>query len=454
MITTTLGSCAEVTGSTLHSVDSESEVSGVSTDSRKIAPGELFVCIEGERFDGATFAKDAIARGAVAALSSKQIPGVPLVLAPGGAIAALQSLARWNRDKCPDITVVGITGSAGKTLTKDFIAQVLNTKGRVVATKRSENNEIGLPMTVLEADLDTRFLVLEMGARHAGDIENLVAIARPQISVVTNVGLAHVEIFGSIEDTQRAKSEIVQRLDSDCYAVLNADDERVMAMKSVTKAQVLTFGQGSNADVRFENVSIDPAGSTTFDLSTSTTKRVPVKLDLAGRYLASNAAAAAAVGLVCGVELSDSAKALSEGSSPSPHRARVKEAKGFTVIDDSYNANPEAMFAALQMLKDVAGVRRKVAVIGDMRELGSESARQHELVGSMLSQFQVSVLIAVGEAARGYVSGSSDDVVCSWVPDAAGAIEILQSTLEPDDVVLVKASRAIGLDEVVERLIA
>ena len=454
MIKTTLGVCAEVTAATLHAVDAGVEFSSVSTDSRKIRPGELFVAIEGERFDASTFAKDAIARGAVAVLSSKPIAGVPLVQVPGSAVTALQGLARFNREKCVNLTVIGITGSAGKTLTKDFTAQVLGTRGRVVATKASENNEIGLPLTVLQADSSTRFLVLEMGARHIGDIARLVEIASPQVSVVTNVGLAHVEIFGSIEGTQRAKSEILQNLASDAYAVLNADDERVMAMKPLTKAKVLTFGEAPNSDARFSNVLVNNAGKTSFELSGATTEPVPVKLDLAGRYLASNAAAAAAVGLACGIELSQAARALSEVSNASPHRAKVVEVKGFTLVDDSYNANPEAMIAALHMLKDVAGSRRKVAVIGDMRELGSESLSQHESIGAKLSEFEVAVLIAVGEAAKAYVTHCSADVMASWVPDAKTAAQVLKGTLEPGDVVLVKASRAVGLDDVVTRLAA
>jgi UDP-N-acetylmuramoyl-tripeptide--D-alanyl-D-alanine ligase len=453
MIKSTLGKVAEVTGSKLINVDANTSFFGVCTDSREIQVGELFVCLTGERFNGADFAQQAIARGAAAVLSSRHIEGVPLVLAPNGELRALQELATWYRGTLNQALVVGITGSAGKTLTKDFIAQILRSKGEVVATNKSQNNEIGLPLTVLRADDRTKFLVLEMGARRQSDIATLVGIADPQVSVVTNVGLAHIEIFGSLEGTQQAKSEILQKLDPNDYAVLNADDERVMAMKSVTNARCLTFGEAATADFRFENVVVSPTGTTSFDLLANKGLRALVTFNLSGRYLASNAAAAAAVGSICGVGLTDAATALSQVMAHSPHRAAVIQAKGFLVIDDSYNANPEAMLAALAMLKEVAGTRRKVAVIGDMRELGSESKAQHQRMGSLLGDFGVDVLVAVGAEAKGYVAAAPKGLASYWAPDSKAAMKALSPALAPNDVVLVKASRAIGLDDLVAKLL-
>lgn len=453
MISLNAAECAEILSGELRSCDPLTVIHGVSIDSRSIAPGHAFLAIRGERYDGSDFCAEAVARGAVAVITDRVIEGVPLILSNHDGVASLQRLAAWNRSKIATSCVIGITGSAGKTLTKDMVAAVLQSAGAVVSSRESANNEVGVPLTLLQADEKTDYVVVELGARHVGDISFLCEIAKPTVAVVTNVGMAHIEIFGSIEQTQVAKGEIVRDLTSENYAILNFDDPRVMAMSSTTKAKTLTFGSSEQADLTFSNVEVKPDGHTVFTLSGSlpdrATATAQVSLPMAGSHLAANAAAAALVGLLTGATLAEVALALGEMNSISPHRARVIEVGGVTIIDDSYNANPESMKAALRLLAEVAGNRRKVAVLGDMLELGSHGHREHQDIGALADSLDISVLICVGEMARQY---STKSLNAKWVADAEAAKEITLQELKAGDVILVKASRAIGLESVVDFL--
>jgi UDP-N-acetylmuramoyl-tripeptide--D-alanyl-D-alanine ligase len=445
--------CAQAVGGVLSLCPVDAVFTGVSTDSRNISQGDLFVAIKGEHFDGADYAASAIKSGAVAVLSEFAIPDVPTLICPENSVESLSKLASWHRGRLTKTKVIGVTGSAGKTLTKDMITAVLSHAGSVVATTGSANNEIGLPMTLLGTDPEADFLVVELGARQMGDIDKLVRIARPDIGVVTNVGLAHVEIFGDIENTSLAKAELVVALPSTGWAVLNADDSRVCAMADKTTAQIVTFGHNQEADVRFSEVNVSDSGTTVFNVSSTfgsiDTKSAEVLLPLGGKHLASNASAAVAVGLLLGVGLTQGCRALSSMTLISPHRARVFESDSRTIIDDTYNANPESMAAALQLLVDIAGSRRKVAVLGEMRELGSLSAKEHERIGAQAANAGLSVLIAVGDLARRYLPSKSSGVKTYECADARSAIEVVGSALQPNDVVLIKASRALGLEAVV-----
>lgn len=453
MIRLVAGECAQAVGGSLSFCPADAVFTGVSTDSRKIKLGDLFVAIKGEHFDGADYAVAAIKSGAVAVLSEVAIADVPTLICPGDAVEALQRLASWHRSKFLKTKVIGVTGSAGKTLTKDMITAVLSQAGSVVATTGSANNEIGLPMTLLGTDSEADFLVVELGARHMGDIDKLTQIARPDIGVVTNVGLAHVEIFGNIENISKAKAELVVDLPPTGWAVLNADDPRVVAMTERTAAQIITFGHDENADVRFSEVNVSESGKTKFNVSSSfgetDTQSGSALLPLGGKHLASNASAAVAVGLLLGVDLTQGCRALNAMTLISPHRARVFKHDSWTIIDDTYNANPESMSAALQLLVDIAGSRRKVAVLGEMRELGALGAKEHERIGAQAADADLSVLIAVGDLARFYLPTLPSGVKTFECADALGAIEALRSALQPNDVVLVKASRALGLEAVV-----
>lgn len=467
MINTFVRECADVIGAQIFNCNADLPIEGVCTDSRQVKQGNLFVAIKGEKFDGAEFANHAVENGAVVVLAERPLGNLPTIVCPKSSIDALQALATWYRRQLVGATVIGITGSAGKTLTKDMIAAVLRSAGEVVATTGSANNEIGLPVTLLSADQQTDFLVLEMGARHRGDIATLCKIAEPDIGVVTNVGLAHVEIFGSIDDTAQAKSEIIQNLRTDSWAVLNIDDDRVTSMKDKTLAHVVTFGSQDLADVKFSEVQVDKNGCTKCKISSKWRKNGStqgeaskpaqegnVTLDLGGKHLASNAAAAIAVGLIADVGVAQGCAALSDMSLVSPHRARVINQGPVVVIDDTYNANPESMAAALHLLYDTAGARRKVAVLGEMRELGLHAETEHKKIGQQAGELGISALIAVGPQAKFYLDSSSPEMIKVEVSDATGALSALESMLMPNDVVLVKASRALGLEQVVAGLLS
>jgi UDP-N-acetylmuramoyl-tripeptide--D-alanyl-D-alanine ligase len=321
-----------------------------------------------------------------------------------------------------------------------------------IAPPGSFNNEIGLPLTALRADGGTRFLVLELGARGAGHIRYLCEIAPPKVGVVLNVGLAHVGEFGSREAIAAAKGELVEALPVAGVAVLNADDPAVAAMAERTGAHVVTFGLRDSAQIRAADVSLDAAGRPRFLLVTPTGS-APVELPLHGEHHVSNALAAAAVASVLGMEPAAIAAALADATPRSRWRMEVTERPdGVTVVNDAYNANPDSMRAALRALMAIAGRRRSWAVLGEMRELGESSAAEHDAVGRLVADMKVSRVVVVGEGARATHAGAlgagrwEEEPV--YVPDAAEAVELLRRELRPADVVLVKASRAAGLERV------
>lgn len=461
MIALTLAEVAEAVGGTLHDADPAARVTGsVEHDSRKITPGGLFVAIAGERVDGHDFAEQVVAAGAVAVLATRQL-AVPTVLVDDVQLA-LGRLARAVVERA-DAEVVALTGSAGKTSTKDLIAQLLARRGETVFPPGSMNNEIGHPMTALRVEPTTRHLVLEMGARHKGDIDYLTAITPPTVGVVLNIGTAHVGEFGSKAAIAEAKGELVEALTSDGIAVLNADDPLVRAMASRTKARVLYFGESPNADVRATEVRLDDAGRPQFTLTTPAGS-APVRLRLYGEHHVSNALAAAAVAVALGMSVDDTAAALGEAEALSRWRMEVVErADGVTVVNDAYNANPESMRAALRALVSMGGRgpdrRRTFAVLGEMRELGEDSLTEHDAIGRLAVRLDVTRLVAVGGrdaacmelGARNEGSWGEESVLVS---DADAAVELLRGQLRPGDVVLVKASRSVGLERVADALLA
>ncbi|GAA4995897.1 UDP-N-acetylmuramoyl-tripeptide--D-alanyl-D-alanine ligase [Kitasatospora paranensis] len=463
MIALTLAEAAAAVGGTLDGgADPAARVTGpVVVDSRQVTPGGLFVAVVGERVDGHDYAAGAIADGAVAVLASRPV-GVPAILVDD-VVAALGRLARAVVEHAHATRVVALTGSSGKTSTKDLIAQVLQRHGETVYPPGNLNNEIGHPMTALRVEETTRHLVLEMGARHKGDIEYLTGITPPNISVVLNVGSAHVGEFGSKEGIAQAKGEIVEALTTEGVAVLNADDPLVRAMESRTKGRVVLFGESRDAHVRAADVRLDDTGRPSFTLITPAGS-APVNLRLYGEHHVSNALAAAAVAVELGMPVDDTAEALSEAGALSRWRMEVVDrADGVTVVNDAYNANPDSMRAALRALVSMAGRgperRRTWAVLGEMRELGEESLDEHDAIGRLAVRLDVTKLVAVGgrEAACMELGARNEG---SWgeesvlVSDADAAIELLRSQLQPGDVVLVKASRSAGLEKVAEALLA
>jgi UDP-N-acetylmuramoyl-tripeptide--D-alanyl-D-alanine ligase len=371
--------------------------------------------------------------------------GVPAVVVPD-VPAALADLARAVLQRLPDVTVVGVTGSSGKTSTKDLLAQLLAELGPTVAPPGSFNNELGHPYTVLRSTVDTRYLVLEKSARGIGHVAWLTRIARPRIGVVLNVGTAHLGEFGSRENIALAKGELVEALPADGVAVLNADDPLVLAMADRTAARVLTVGLAATADVRAVDVTLDERGTPSYELVTATGS-VPVTLAVHGEHQVGNSLAAAAVALELGMPLPAVADALGRARALSRWRMEVTERPdGVLVVNDAYNANPESMAAALRALTTMARGRRSWAVLGEMAELGGSAADEHRRVGELTAELGVDRVVVVGPDAQRLYAAAREGAV--HVDDADAAIALLQAQLRPEDVVLVKASRSAGLERV------
>jgi len=431
--------------------DQDATVTGpVVIDSRKAVRGSLFAALPGLRADGHDYARAAVAAGAVAVLAARPT-GTPALIVPDVAVA-LGRLARAVVDRLPGLQIAAITGSAGKTTTKDLAAQLIEGLGPTVSPQDSYNNEIGHPLTVLRVTAQTRYLVCELSARGPGHIASLCQIAPPAFGVVLCVGHAHAGEFGSIEDVARAKAELPAALPAAGAAVLNADDPRVLAMASQTRARVVTFGRGPRADVRAVDVLLDESGRPGFTLL-SPDGSAPVQLRLFGAHNVANALAAAALAGQLGMPVADVAAGLSAATARSRWRMEVtRRADGVTVINDAYNANPEALRAALEALAAMARGRRAYAVLGHMTELGPAAEEFHEQAGLLAARAGVAGLIVVGEDAAPMLVGAKSEP--SWhgepvaVPDAAAAVAAITHRAGPGDVVLVKASRAVNLQQV------
>ncbi|NES12260.1 MULTISPECIES: UDP-N-acetylmuramoyl-tripeptide--D-alanyl-D-alanine ligase [Micromonospora] len=445
MIALSLAEVAAAVGGRLVAADPDARVTGtVEFDSRKVTPSGLFVAFPGEKVDGHDYAAGAVSAGAVAVLGTREVPGVPMVLV-ADALDAMGRLARAVVDRLPGLTVIGLTGSSGKTTTKDLIAQLAVRLGPTVAPPGSFNNELGHPYTALQAGPETRYLVMEKGARGVGHIRYLCDVVPPRISVVLNVGVAHIGEFGSVETIALAKGELVEALPADGLAVLNADDPLVDAMAARTRARVVRYGESERADVRAVEVTVDGRGRPSYTLVTPEGS-APVRLGLTGRHQVSNSLAAAAVARELGMPLADLAAALGELGLVSTRRMDVFErADGVTVIDDSYNANPASTAVALRALASMRGTGRTVAVLGYMAELGDFETEGHQQVGRLAAELGVDRLLVVGEPAAPIHQGAT--AVGSWggesvlLTDQAAAVEVLRRELRPGDVVLVKGSR-------------
>lgn len=500
MIDMTLGRIAEITGGRLSpEADPDTHVTGfVEFDSRKIGPGGLFVAFPGARVDGHDFVDKAAEAGAAASLTTREV-GRPSVIveklpphegdnsdlaandpdgSAAGVVDGMSKLAAAVARELTDshgLTIVGVTGSAGKTSTKDLIAAVLSRAGETVAPPGSFNNEIGHPYTVLRCTEDTDFLVAEMSARGIGHIAHLAAIAPPTIGVVLNVGSAHIGEFGSRENIAKAKGELVEALPASGVAVLNADDELVAGMAPRTNARVVTFSESgnTNADYYATGVTLDAVARASFTMHTPNGEPQRVTLGVFGAHQVGNALAAAAVGTELGMDAATVAEALSAASSVSVNRMDVNtRADGVTVINDAYNANPESMRAAIAALGYTAAARpgvRSVAVLGEMNELGAGAEQEHALLADELARYRVTHLVAVGKSAamaaltqRAEDQGIRTTAVADTDEAAQAVRELLASAPAGEDnwrergdrdVVLVKASNAARLWVVAEALL-
>lgn len=488
MIALTLAEIAETVGGRLHNSDgSELVTGGVEFDSREITDGGLFIALPGERVDGHDFAPRAMAAGAVGVLAAREIDA-PSVIVPalddgeahersvalagdrdgsGAAVlAALGKLARRVVGELSDagLTVVGVTGSSGKTSTKDLIAQMLEPLGATVAPPGSFNNELGHPWTALRADTTTRHLVLELSARGPGHIAELARVAPPRIGVVLNVGTAHLGEFGSRDDIARTKGELVEELppaEQGGVAVLNADDALVAGMAQRTTARVVLVGESSTAQVRAADIRLDDAARASFRLITPHGE-ADVTLGLHGEHQVGNALAGAAVALELGASVAEVAARLAEVRPRSARRMEVStRPDGLVVLNDSYNANPESVRVAMKTLASMSAGRpagRSWAVLGEMAELGADSVAAHDEIGRLAVRLNINRLVVVGERAAAMHQGASHEG--SWgeesvlVPDADAAIALLRDELAPTDVVLVKASKVAQLWRVADALLA
>ncbi len=436
---------------------SDRPIRGAAVDSRLVRPGELFVALPGERTDGHAFVGEAIARGAAALLVTRPVPdpaalGDVTVVRVADALAALGTLAAgWRRRFRP--LVVGVTGSIAKTSAKEAIAAVL---GRRLLTLRSEgnqNNEIGLPLTLLRLGPEHEAAVLEMGMYVGGEIAELARIAAPEIGVVTAVQPVHLERIGSLRAIEAAKGELLEALPPDGRAILNADDPIVRRMGGRSVARSTTYGFDRAADVGAEAVETAGLAGMRFVLRTAAGRR-PVAIPTLGRLSVHNALAGAAVGHVAGLSLDDIVAGLESGWS-APHRVQVVRAAGVTVVDDTYNASPRSVVAALDLLAGLPG--RRGAVLGEMLELGDVSQEGHHVVGEAAAR-TADWLLVVGRAAAGIAEGAlaagMEPGRVSLVPDVDAAREHLLPRLRDGDVVLLKASRGIGLERLVDALVA
>ena len=433
---------------------------GVCTDSRRVAEGEVFFALVGPNFDGHEFASDAVAKGArgVVASSPARLMGllgsVPVVIVDD-TLRALQRLARYNRCRL-GIPVVAVTGSTGKTTTKDMAHSIFMERMRSARTEENFNNEVGVPLTLLSLEAHHEICVVELGMRGMGQIRDLAEVARPDVGIVTNVGPSHVELLGSVENVAVAKAELVEALGPDGIAVLNADCEHTAAMKGKTSAKVVLFGVERDADVRATDVRSLGEDGTEFVMSYGQ-RSFRVHVPVPGMHNVYNALAAGAAALALGVDSFAVADGLNHFEPSSGRSGIVESQKGYAVIDDTYNANPASVRAALATLREVAGNRRKIAVLGNMLELGEISSEAHRDLGRAAVALPCDVLVTAGDLAR--LAGeealrlgrsSRDVVICA---SNAEAIEVLRGLVRPGDVILVKGSRAMKMEQIVSALV-
>lgn len=440
------------------------QVLGITSDSREVRPGDLFAAIRGEHFDGADLAGQAMERGAAGVLTNdpdratRSGASLASLIVVTDVVAALGDLARANLVRArevgnPLLKVLAVTGSVGKTTTKDLLAGILAERGPIVAPPGSFNNELGMPMTVLRVGAETATLIVEMGADHVGNIEYLTKIAPPDVACVLIVARAHVGEFGGIEKIAQAKSEIVTGTRPGGKIVLNADDVRVAAMARLAPGPVTTFSAQGNGDVYASGIHLDETGHAEFVLHNAEQSET-VKLGLVGEHNVSNALAAAAMALAIGTDIRHIKAVLSGRGPASPHRMDVRSINGHTVIDDSYNANPDSMRAGIAGLARIGRNHRKIAVLGEMLELGSASETEHEALAPVLARAGVDAVVCLGNGTRPLVeAGKAVGLDIRFATSAHEALAYLTDIVEPGAVVLVKGSHGSGAWQIADALI-
>jgi UDP-N-acetylmuramoyl-tripeptide--D-alanyl-D-alanine ligase len=418
----------------------------VSIDTRTLQPGDLYVALVGDNFDGHDFVEAAIEQGACAVLSSKKLAITVPQLIVADTRVGLAMLANTARKQFNGI-LVGLTGSAGKTTVKEMLAAIFAVKGEVLATKDNLNNEIGVPLTLLQLEQSHDYAVIEMGARRPGDIRYLSQITNPDIALLLNAKPVHLDGMGSVEGVAQAKGEIFENLSGKCHAIINLDDNFADFWRQrIDTAKIVTFGLSSDAVVKAENIELG-ANSVKFNLCVNNQKQV-VNLSIAGAHNVTNALAAAAAATAAGLSVSEIVKGLNGFAGVASRLNRSDGINGCTVIDDSYNANPEAMMAAIDVLAVQPG--NHILVVGDMGELGERAVQYHFELGQYAKKNKVSRLIAVGELSRHAIKGFGDDG--EWFSSQQELISSLASSIKASDVVLVKGSRSAAMENVVIKI--
>ena len=427
--------------------DNDARITGWSVDSRTIAPGDLFFALRGPNHDGNAYLAEVLRKGAVAAIANDAAEG-PVLVVPD-TLLALQTISSWARRQWGG-DVVGITGSAGKTSTKDVVAAMLGSQMPVGKTIGNLNNHVGVPLSILRLPRDARVAVLEMGMNHAGEIRDLCAIARPRIGVVTNVGHAHVEYFDSIQGVAAAKRELIESLPPDGVAVLNADDPLVSRFSEVYSGRAVTFGFSEGAGVRAEQLE-ESADGVRFVVD-----GVPFQSQLVGRHNVLNILAGLAVASVYGIRLRQLTGVVQELSAGKMRGERILR-DGMLILNDCYNSNPDAARAMIDVLRDTPA-KRRVAVLGEMLELGRWAESLHRDLGCYAARHGVDVLVAIGGAARYLVeeakkAGHAADTAF-FFDDAPSAGDHLRKLVRPGDAILFKGSRGTHVEKALERLLA
>jgi UDP-N-acetylmuramoyl-tripeptide--D-alanyl-D-alanine ligase len=429
---------------------------GVATDTRALTPGALFIALKGERFDGHDFVAEAFRRGAAGALVSREVaaPGPQLVVSD--TLAALGKLAASHRKSLP-VQVIAVTGSIGKTTVKEMVAAILARGWPTARTPGNYNNEIGVPLALLDLTPAHKAAVVELAMRGRGQIAYLADMAQPRIGLITNVGVSHLELLGSRQAIAEAKAELLAALPPDGAAVLNADDEFFDFLRERSACRVLSFARSADADVRVKHVKLTAEGLIRFELRGWWGEQ-EVSLAAAGRHHALNAAAAAAAAMAAGAEEAWIAEGLASFEGAEMRSQVARAPGGFTVIDDSYNAAPDSMRVALELLADLPG-NRKWAVLGDMKELGPMAAEWHREIGELAASLRLAGLITVGdlghhvaEGAVGVKPGMGSGHVME-AADNAEAAALMLERVSLGDVVLVKGSRAMKMEEIVRSLL-
>jgi len=431
--------------------------SSVSTDTRTLQPGALFIALHGERFNGHEYLSRARERGAAGALVCEEVPGVRprhqecgnwTIIEVTDTLYALGQLAQFHRQRFA-IPVIAITGSAGKTTTKEMTAAILEETCTVLKSPGNYNNEIGLPQTLLSLTEAHQAAVLEFGMRGRGQIGYLTALTCPTVGVITNIGLSHLELLGSQEDIALAKAELLDEMSPDATAILPMRDAYYPLLSEHATGAVIGIGDDADGDLWVSDITLDEDGCARLVLHTREGD-IPVHLGVPGQHQVWNALAAAAAAMQVGATPRQVQQGLAHYRATEGRMQLLHSTHGFTIIDDTYNANPAAVRATLEFLRQLSG-QRKVAILGDMRELGYTAPQLHQEIGRYAMTLGIDALIAVGELGRHYVTGA-DDSRAQWQPHHAAAIQAALEQLGANDVVLVKGSRAMQMEEIVNGL--